>query len=218
MKLAAGLTLWFTGLSGAGKSTLAGRVGAVLTERGHRVEILDGDDIRRNLSSGLGFSKDDRDANIRRIGFVARLLSRNGIVAITAAISPYRAVREEVRREHEATFIEVFVDCSLEEAMRRDTKGLYARALRGELPNFTGISDPYEPPIHAEVTVQTDREQVEESVSRILAYLEKNGLVNVGPVQDGPLSRLENHTGRRLNAIDDLERDAIAGPLPDSLK
>src|SRR5262249_37846779 len=113
-----------------------------------------------------------------------------------AAISPYRAVREKVRREHEATFIEVFVDCSLEEAMRRDTKGLYARALRGELPNFTGISDPYEPPIHAEVTVHTDRERVENSVSRILAYLEKNGLVNVGPAhQEDPPSRLENHAG-----------------------
>jgi adenylyl-sulfate kinase len=171
-----GLTLWFTGLSGAGKSTLAERVKEVLVARGHRVEVLDGDDIRTNLSNGLGFSKQDRDINIRRIGFVARLLSRNGIVAITAAISPYRAVREEIRRAHEAPFVEVLVDCRLEELIRRDPKGLYARALRGELQNFTGISDPYERPTAPEVTVHSDCERVEESLGRILRWLEEHGL------------------------------------------
>src|SRR5262249_57306869 len=115
-------------------------------ETGRRVEILDGDEVRQNLSAGLGFSKADRDANIRRIGYVARLLSRNGVVAIAAAISPYREIRNEVRRAHEAPFIEVFVDCSLDELVRRDRKGLYSKALRGEIQNFTGVSDPYEPP------------------------------------------------------------------------
>ncbi len=128
-----GLTLWFTGLPGAGKSTLARRVAETLVGRGLRVELLDGDEFRASLSSDLGFSKEDRDINVRRIGFVARLLSRNGIVAIVAAISPYRAIRDEVRRQHEAPFVEIFVDCSLDELIRRDTKGLYARALRGEI-------------------------------------------------------------------------------------
>jgi adenylyl-sulfate kinase len=196
-----GLTLWFTGLSGAGKSTLAARVGAVLADRGHGIEILDGDEIRTNLSSGLGFSKDDRDTNIRRIGFVARLLSRNGIVAITAAISPYRSAREEVRRQHEAPFVEVFVDCSVEELMRRDTKGLYARALRGDLPNFTGISDPYERPVNPEVTVHTDRESVEDSLGRILGYLEESGLVHLAFTPDGPLTLIETDGAGLVKAI-----------------
>src|ERR1700757_2070412 len=141
-----GFTLWFTGLSGSGKSTLANLVADELRARGRRVEVLDGDEVRTNLSKGLGFSKEDRDTNIRRIGYVARLLSRNGVVVIAAAISPYREVREEVRRAHESPFVEAFVDCSIDELVRRDAKGLYAKALRGELPNFTGISDPYEPP------------------------------------------------------------------------
>ena len=171
-----GLTLWFTGLSGAGKSTLAKRVAEVLVSRGLRVELLDGDEIRARLSSGLGFSKEDRDINIRRIGFVARLLSRNGIVAIVAAISPYRAIRDEVRRQHEAPFVEIFVDCSLDELIRRDTKGLYARALRGEIDCFTGISDPYEPPVAHELTVHSDREPVEASVGQVIQWLETNWL------------------------------------------
>jgi adenylylsulfate kinase len=201
MRTQRGLTLWFTGLSGAGKSTLAGRVGAVLADRGHGVEILDGDEIRTNLSSGLGFSKDDRDTNIRRIGFVARLLSRNGIVAITAAISPYRAAREEVRHQHEAPFVEVFVDCSVEELMRRDTKGLYARALRGDLSNFTGISDPYERPVNPEVTVHTDRESVEESLGRIVGYLEQSGLVHLAFTPDGRLSLIETDGAGLVKAV-----------------
>src|SRR5712672_1431700 len=151
-----GFTLWFTGLSGAGKSTLAGMAAEELRRRGRRVEVLDGDEIRTNLSKGLGFSKEDRDANIRRIGYVARLLSRNGVIAIVAAISPYREVRDEVRRGHEACFVEVFVDCSLEELVRRDTKGLYARALAGTLKNLTGVSDPYEPPLTPEIIIHSD--------------------------------------------------------------
>jgi adenylylsulfate kinase len=171
-----GLTLWLTGLSGAGKSTLAGAVRDELVARGRRVEILDGDEVRTNLSKGLGFSKEDRDTNIRRIGYVARLLSRNGVVAITAAISPYRDVRDEVRRVHEAAFVEVFVDCTLDELVRRDRKGLYAKALRGEIKNFTGVSDPYEPPVSPEVHVHTDHERVEESLARIVEWLENQGL------------------------------------------
>jgi adenylylsulfate kinase len=169
-----GATLWFTGLSGAGKSTLASAVRDILHADGRLVEVLDGDEIRTNLSKGLGFSKEDRDTNIRRIGYVARLLSRNGVVAITAAISPYRDVRDEVRRAHEARFIEIFVDCPLDELVRRDRKGLYAKALAGEIQNFTGVSDPYEPPISPEIHVRTDRETVEESRDRILEWLHHN--------------------------------------------
>src|SRR5919108_469763 len=142
-----GFTLWFTGLSGAGKTTLTNAVLPHLLERGIKAEVLDGDEVRTNLSKGLGFSKEDRDTNIRRIGYVARLLSRNGVVAIAAAISPYRDVRDEVRRDHEATFVETFVDCPLDEWFRRDRRGLYAKAPRGGLQHFRGISDPYEPPV-----------------------------------------------------------------------
>jgi adenylyl-sulfate kinase len=172
-----GFTLWLTGLSGAGKTTLAAGLRDALIARGHRVEVLDGDEVRKNLSAGLGFSKEDRDTNVRRIGYVARLLSRNGVVAIAAAISPYRDTRDEVRREHEAAFVEVFVDCSLDALMRRDRKGLYAKAMRGEIQNLTGVSDPYEPPSGADVTVHTDREQVHESLAKILSCLEQRSLV-----------------------------------------
>ncbi len=173
-----GFTLWFTGLSGAGKSTLAEAVRDVIRARGGRVEILDGDEVRTNLSKGLGFSKEDRDTNIRRIGYVARLLSRNGVVAITAAISPYRDVRAEVRHAHEATFVEAFVECPIDELVRRDKKGLYAKALRGEIKNFTGVSDPYEPPEHPDIHLHSDRERVEESRDRIVAWLEHRDLLS----------------------------------------
>ena len=169
-----GFTVWLTGLSGAGKSTLATRLEAELRRRGHRVELLDGDVVRTNLSKGLGFSREDRDANIRRIGFVAKLLSRNGVATIVAAISPYRAVRDEVRAEI-GRFVEVYVSCPLQELVRRDVKGLYARALRGEIDNFTGVSDPYEPPPSPEVVVQTDRETVDQSLAKILAALNERG-------------------------------------------
>jgi len=175
-----GFVIWFTGLSGAGKSTLALRLEQELGERGQRVEVLDGDEVRTNLSKGLGFSKEDRDTNIRRIGYVARLLARNGVGVITAAISPYRAVRDEVRARVErdgAAFVEVYASCSIEELTRRDVKGLYEKALKGELPNFTGVSDPYEAPLAAEVTVHSDQEDVNESLALILASLCKRDLL-----------------------------------------
>jgi adenylyl-sulfate kinase len=171
-----GFTIWFTGLSGAGKSTLANALNVALRERQRHVEILDGDEVRENLSKGLGFSKEDRDTNIRRIAYVAKLVSRSGGIAITAAISPYRAIRDEARSQI-GPFVEVFVRCPLDVLVKRDPKGLYAKALRGEIANFTGVSDPYEEPPNPEVTVYTDRESVEESAGKILAYLEHRGLI-----------------------------------------
>jgi adenylyl-sulfate kinase len=165
-----GFTLWLTGMSGAGKSTISDQLMARLRSAGAKVELLDGDIVRTNLSQGLGFSREDRDTNIRRIGFVADLLSRNGIIVVVAAISPYRETRDEVKSKI-ANFIEVFVDCPVEVLAARDVKGLYKRALAGEVGNFTGISDPYEPPLHPDVTVRSDRETVEESVDRIWSEL-----------------------------------------------
>jgi adenylylsulfate kinase len=175
-----GFTLWFTGLSGAGKSTLATYIEPILRERGKSVEILDGDEVRENLSKGLGFSKEDRDTNIRRIGYVANLLARNGCVAITAAISPYQAVRDEIRRltEQRAHFVEVYVEAPLEVVEERDTKGLYKKARAGLIKNFTGISDPYEPPTRPEVVVHTGLESIEGSAGKILAFLEGQGLLS----------------------------------------
>jgi adenylylsulfate kinase len=173
-----GLVLWFTGLSGAGKSTLSVPVAERLRASGHKVEVLDGDEVRTNLSKGLGFSKEDRDTNIRRIGFVAELLAKNGVVAITAAISPYRDVRAEVRgkvERHGARFIEVYVECPIEVLAERDVKGLYKKALAGEVKNFTGVSDPYEAPENPDVVVRSDREKVEESVEKILAVIAARG-------------------------------------------
>src|SRR5499433_290800 len=144
-----GFTIWFTGLSGAGKTTLARIIESRLREREFRVEVLDGDIVRTNLSKGLGFSKEDRDTNIRRIGFVCNLLARNDVVAIAAAISPYREVRDELRREMQ-NFIEVYVECPINVLAERDVKGLYKKALAGEIKNFTGIDDPYEPPVNPE--------------------------------------------------------------------
>lgn len=171
-----GFTLWFTGLSGAGKTTLARLVETELSARGRKVEVLDGDVIRTNLSKGLGFSKEDRDTNIRRIGFVCNLLTRNDVVAIAAAISPYREVRDELRRNIGA-FVEVYVRCPIDVLAERDVKGLYKRALAGEIKNFTGVDDPYETPLAAEVIVETDIETPEESAARIIATLEKMSLV-----------------------------------------
>jgi len=169
--------VWFTGLPGSGKSTLAVALRDVLLERGHRVEVLDGDSIRAHVSSDLGFSKEDRDTNNRRVGFIARLLSRNGVVAITATISPYRETRREIRRQQEAPFVEVFVECAVEELVRRDRKGLYAKALSGEISRFTGISDPYERPLNPEVHLHTDEEAVSDSRDRILRDLEALALI-----------------------------------------
>lgn len=171
-----GFTLWFTGLSGSGKTTLARMVEKELRARGMKVEVLDGDVVRQNLSQGLGFSKEDRDTNIRRIGFVCQLLTRNGVVAIASAISPYREVREENRRRI-GRFVEVYVEAPLEVLMERDVKGLYKKALAGEIPNFTGISDPYEPPLNPEIVVHTAEETPEESLAKILAKLEEMGYI-----------------------------------------
>ena len=174
IRQASGFTLWFTGLSGAGKSTLAAAVSRELGRHGIAVEVLDGDEVRQNLSQGLGFSREDRDTNIRRIGYVARLLTRNGVAVITAAISPYRAVRDEVRREVGA-FVEVHVKASLDECIRRDAKGLYRRALAGEIPHFTGVSDPYEEPLRPELVVDTEREDVGDSATRVIERLVELG-------------------------------------------
>lgn len=169
-----GFTIWFTGLSGAGKTTLSQPLAQILAERGHKVEVLDGDVVRTNLSKGLGFSKEDRDTNILRIAFVAQLLSRNGVAVITAAISPYRAAREQARQQI-GNFIEVYVKCSLDELARRDVKGLYAKALNGEISNFTGVSDPYEAPVSPEVEVDTAIETIQESLEKIVTRLEELG-------------------------------------------
>ncbi len=171
-----GFTLWLTGMSGAGKSTVSDMLMDRFRAAGARVELLDGDVVRTNLSQGLGFSREDRDTNVRRIGFVAELLSRNGVIAVVAAISPYRATREEVKAKI-ASFVEVFVDCPLEVLASRDVKGLYKKALAGEVGNFTGISDPYEPPQNPDVVVRSDRETVEVSVDRVWQELIDRGLI-----------------------------------------
>lgn len=174
----AGFILWFTGLSGAGKSTLANAVRRSV-ERTRPVEVLDGDEVRTFLSRGLGFSKPDREENIRRIGYVARLLARHRVAVITAAISPYRESRDEVRRlatGQGIPFVEVYAQASIEALIQRDVKGLYKKALAGEISNFTGISDPYEPPEAPEVLIRSDQESVEESVARIIETLRGRGL------------------------------------------
>jgi adenylylsulfate kinase len=175
-----GFTLWMTGLSGSGKSTITEVLIDEFEDRGVPLEVLDGDVVRENLSKGLGFSKEDRDINIRRIAFVADLLSRNGVPVITAAISPYRAIRDEARKLHEdsgAGFVEVFVATSLEDCEARDTKGLYAKARSGEIKEFTGISDPYEEPENPEIRVETHDKTPEQSAEQILGYLEQQELI-----------------------------------------
>ena len=175
-----GFVLWFTGLSGAGKSTLTEAVAPLLRERGVLVEILDGDVVRTQLSKGLGFSREDRDTNILRIGFVANLLARNGVGVITAAISPYRETRDAIRAMVEAdgaTFIEAHVAATLEECEARDVKGLYAEARAGKRPGFTGVDDPYEPPLHPELSIPTGQEPLDASLRRVLSFLEERGLV-----------------------------------------
>ncbi len=186
-----GFTIWMTGMSGSGKSTLANYLAARLRGFGRKVELLDGDEIREVLSKGLGFSKEDRNTNIRRIAYVAKLLSRNGVVAITAAISPYREAREAARRDI-GRFVEVFVDCPVEKLIERDTKGLYKKALAGELPNFTGITDPYEPPTAPEVVARTDQETVEESAQNIL-----QACVNLGYLTPAEVKAMTGKKVRR---------------------
>lgn len=172
-----GFTLWFTGLSGAGKTTISEIVARELRARGSKLEILDGDVVRENLSKGLGFSKEDRDTNIRRIAFVADLLSRNGTPVITAAISPYREIRREARDLMGERFIEVYIEASVDVCAERDVKGLYAKAFAGEIKEFTGVSDPYEAPENPEVTLKTAEEEPEESAGRLIAYLEERELI-----------------------------------------
>lgn len=169
-----GCVIWFTGLSGAGKTTIAEVLSSELLLRGQKVEILDGDVVRENLSKGLGFSKEDRDINIRRIGFVAHLLARNGVKVITAAISPYRAIRDEVRSVA-GDFIEVYVSTPIEVCEQRDVKGLYAKARAGEIKGFTGVDDPYEPPPAPEIELSTIGETPQESAERIIKELEARG-------------------------------------------
>jgi adenylyl-sulfate kinase len=171
-----GFTLWFTGLSGSGKTTIAREVERILRERGLKVEVLDGDVVRTNLSKGLGFSKEDRDTNIKRIGFVCHLLSRNGVVAIASAISPYREIRDENRRLI-GRFVEVYVKCPIDVLAKRDVKGMYAKALKGEIKGFTGVDDPYEEPLNPEILVETDKESEEESVAKVIRTLELMGLI-----------------------------------------
>jgi len=182
-----GFTLWFTGLSGAGKTTLSSLVHHRLQTLGiTNVEVLDGDVVRTHLSKGLGFSKEDRDTNIRRIGWVAQLLTRHGVPTLAAAISPYRDVRGEVRKMvetvgGEGSFVEVFVDCPLEVCEKRDVKGLYAKARRGEIKQFTGIDDPYEPPLSPELHIRTDKVTPEEGAEAILSFLGRTGLIEYDP-------------------------------------
>jgi adenylyl-sulfate kinase len=196
-----GFIVWFTGLSGAGKSTVANALQAEIQRRGRHVELLDGDEVRTHLSKGLGFSKEDRDTNIRRIGYVARLVARSGGVAITAAISPYRDVRDEVRAQAPG-FVEVYMRCPIETLTDRDTKGLYRKALAGEIANFTGVSDPYEEPLHPEVVCDTALETPDQSLAKIIQALERLGHLP-RPAIDGPLPK-----GEELRAL----RAEIATP------
>jgi len=175
-----GFTLWFTGLPCSGKTTLADAVAEELRRRGLRVERLDGDVVRRTLSRDLGFSREDREENIRRVAFVAKLLTRNGVAVLTSFVSPYRKMREEARREI-GDFVEVYVKCPLEVCMQRDVKGMYKRALAGEIENFTGVSDPYEEPLNPEIVVETDKESVEACVNKILRKLEELGYLPPPP-------------------------------------
>ncbi|MCH8928631.1 MAG: adenylyl-sulfate kinase [Candidatus Marinimicrobia bacterium] len=195
-----GTTLWMTGFSGAGKTTIANALAEILIRRGEKVEIMDGDIVRTNLSKGLGFSKEDRETNLMRIGFVCRLLSRNGVIAIAAAISPYDYIRKNLRKEDE-NFIEVFVNAPIEKCIERDVKGLYKKALAGEIKQFTGIDDPYEAPEDAEIEVHTDKETVEESVGIIIKRLEELGRIGFGDSSEGYTAEEEEFIQKRLEAL-----------------
>lgn len=172
-----GVTVWFTGLSGAGKTTIRMLVEQQLRAQGYKVEVLDGDIVRQNLTKGLGFSKADRDENIRRIGFVAHLLTRNGVIVLVSAISPYREIRDEVRSKI-GDFVEVYVNAPLEVCEHRDVKGLYKKARAGEIKQFTGIDDPYESPLNPEVECRTDQQTAEASAEQVLKTLEELGYLS----------------------------------------
>jgi adenylylsulfate kinase len=177
-----GFTLWFTGLSGAGKTTIADIVERELRQRHGKIEVLDGDIVRTNLSKGLGFSREDRDTNVLRIGFVSDLLTRNGVGVIVSAISPFKEIRDQVRRNIGDDFIEIFVDAPLEVCAERDVKGLYKKAFAGEIEQFTGVSDPYEPPASPELHIKTHEEEPHESARRVVARLEELGYLR--PVRE----------------------------------
>lgn len=172
-----GVTIWFTGLSGSGKTTISQEIEKKLRAAGAKLEVLDGDIVRTNLTKGLGFSKEDRDENVRRIGFVSHLLTRNGVIVLVSAISPYRAVRDQVR-QRVGDFMEVYANAPVEVCEERDVKGLYKKARSGEIKNFTGISDPYEEPLNAEVVCETHKETLEESVNKVMAKLEELGYLS----------------------------------------
>jgi adenylyl-sulfate kinase len=195
-----GFTLWFTGLPCSGKSTLARSVQEIILERGMYAELLDGDEVRKNLSKGLGFSKEDRDTNILRIGYVCRLLSRNGVVAIASAISPYRAIRE-ANRKSIGRYVEVYVKAPVEALIERDIKGMYEKAIAGEIKNFTGISDPYEEPENPEILVESDKETVEESVGKIIRTLELMGLIPGAPADSEYSEEEEEKIKARLRDL-----------------
>lgn len=169
-----GVTVWFTGLPCSGKTTIADKLATVLREKGSKVERLDGDIVRKGLTRDLGFSKEDRDMNIERVTFVAKLLTRNDVIVLATFVSPYIARRQQTREEI-GSYVEVYVDASVEECIKRDVKGMYKKALAGEIKNFTGVDDPYEAPPNPEITVYTEKESVDESVEKVLKYLKKNG-------------------------------------------
>lgn len=195
-----GVTLWFTGLSGSGKTTLSREVEEVLLERGLGVEVLDGDIIRTNLSKGLGFSKEDRDINIRRIGFVCNLLTRNKVVAIAAAIAPYASVRDE-NRKLIGSYVEIYCKCPIDVLKERDPKGLYEKAERGEIKGLTGVDDPYEEPEKPEILVETDKETVEESVNKIVKTLEILNYIPPSGIEDEYTEEEEEKIKERLRSL-----------------
>ena len=172
-----GVTLWFTGLPCSGKSAVADRAAEILKERGYKVERLDGDIVRQDLTRDLGFSKADRDENIRRVTFVSKLLTRNGVIVLTSFISPYIEVRDRARREI-GSFLEIYAQCPLDVCIQRDVKGMYKKAIAGQIKEFTGISDPYEEPVHPELVLETDKETLEESTARVLALLKEGGFLD----------------------------------------
>ncbi len=197
MKAHTGAVIWLTGLPSSGKSSIARLAHRQLLDRGHATELLDGAEVRESLSRGLGFSREDREENVRRIGFVAKLLSRNGVIAICAAVSPYRSTRDEVRR-NVTEFVEVYVECPVEVAEARDDDGLYIRARRGEIEEFTGVNAPYEAPEHPEVHVRSDRESAEAGAARVIAQLEARGIIP--SAQDERRAQQEEEIRRRLAA------------------
>ncbi len=194
-----GFTVWLTGLPSSGKSTLAHLLQKEMDELGFPVEVLDGDEVRQRLTKGLGYTKEDRDENIRRIAYVAKLLTRVGAVAVAAVISPYRESRERAKTEIQ-NFVEVYVQCPLQVCVRRDVKGLYAKAMSGAIGNFTGISDPYEPPINPDIVVHTDRESPEESLQKILGKLSALNHIPGGLVNRSVVEEAVGHLGQDTTA------------------